>query len=132
MASKPRSRAISIRPNLTIYEAMDPGLYRKLESLPENVRSQFILDVLRRAARGECTPMSCDDEAALPALPVTSTSVHEDSAERKPPAHDTPQSNQATVASAPSAPRGLEALGFGSIDDLGDAFVYDDKSKKGT
>lgn len=133
MASKKtRSKSISLRPNLTVYEAIDPGLYHTLVSLPEDVRSEFIMGVLKRAALGYGTLMSAPHGQERQLFPVATEEQEQVPADAPSKAPHPPTPVQTARAVTPGTPRGLESLGFGSLSDLGDAFVYDQSTRQGS
>lgn len=128
---KTRSKSISLRPNLTVYEAIDPGLYHALVSLPEDVRGEFIVGVLKLSALGIASPMPCPPGMDRPLFAGLASQMQPSAAEDPPKTHRAPSTVPPPGSLEPAAPRGLESLGFDSMDAIGDAFVYDNSSRRG-
>lgn len=152
MSRKLSSESITVRPTLKVFKALSPGLYNSLIALPDNVRSEYILEMLKWASVNMESPApahSASDGSVrvpLPSSPYGAT---------PPDASDTTTSNRARTATPLTSahpeihaatnvaaeksrrkeavveeaglldsPRGLEVLGFSTLADLGDVFDY--------
>lgn len=152
MSQKLSSESIKVRPTFTVYKALNPELYDALVALPDNVRSEYILAMLKWASINLGSPspahLASDGNfrAVLPSLQqVTTPSAASAATTKERTGKDVPaitaqqETRNSTKAAAEKprqredasddaqaldAPRGLEALGFTSLADLGDAFDY--------
>jgi len=152
MSQKLSSESIKVRPTFTVYKALNPELYDALVALPDNVRSEYILAMLKWASINLGSPSPAhlaSDGNFRPVLPsspyvatppaASATTTKERTGKDVPSITVQKEAKSSTKASAEKprhredasddaqpldAPRGLEALGFTSLADLGDAFDY--------
>jgi hypothetical protein len=133
MKSTLSSNTLVMRHSLKVHEALTPDLYQALVGLPKDIRGEFIMQVLRDWSRGILTPMPDGwsiDAASAPASPKAPT--NDLAVGRRPTKNLTTVQGQsvtrqmATQTGTNEAPKtgGLEALGFRSMEDVGDAFDY--------
>jgi hypothetical protein len=119
------ANTLVMRHSLKVHEALNPDLYNALVGLPKDIRAEFIMQVLRDWSRGILTPMPdgwtiTADSATAPPTAATTPSL---GIENKPTRSSTVAQAQTKGGEVPGT-GGLEALGFRSMADVGDAFDY--------
>ena len=56
MRRKKVSQSITVRPTIKVFESLNPELFQALASLGEDIRGEFVLQVLKDWSRGLVTP----------------------------------------------------------------------------